>query len=83
MSKEFILRENVLTDNIVLLSDKNKVFSGGYIAILKEYVYETSWSDKLNVKRFRSKESLCKYLDKKYTQEELEVLDFTDTELSN
>jgi hypothetical protein len=66
MAQEFILRENVLTDNILILADEGKVFKGGYIAIIKEYTYQNSWSDKLGVKRFRNKERLNNYLNKNY-----------------
>ena len=71
MAKEFILRENVLTDNTLLLADEGKVFKGGYIAIVKEYTYQNSWSDKLGVKRFRNEDRLNKYLDKTYPQFEM------------
>ena len=66
MAQEFILRENVLTDNILILADEGKVFKGGYIAIIKEYTYQNSWSDKLGVKRFRNEERLNNYLNKNY-----------------
>jgi hypothetical protein len=66
MAQEFILRENVLTDNTLLLADEGKVFKGGYIAIIKEYSFQNSWSDKLTTKKFRSEERLNNYLDKNY-----------------
>lgn len=66
--QQFILKENVLTDNILLLADSGKVFKGGYKAIIKEYVYSTPWSDKEIVKRFRTEETLNKYLSKKYPE---------------
>lgn len=31
----FILQENVLTDNILLLADEGKIFKGGYVAIVQ------------------------------------------------
>ena len=76
---EFILRENVLTDNILKVAPQGKIFKGGYVAILKEYTYQNPWSDKETVKRFRSFDTLHKYLDKHYTEEETEHLDFYDT----
>lgn len=77
---EFILRENVLTDNILFASPKNYTFKGGYIAYIKEYTFQNSWQDKEQIKRFRSKESLMKYLKNKYS-EMIDYLDFTDTNL--
>lgn len=71
MAKEFILRENVLTDNVLLLAEEGKVFKGGYIAIIKEYTYQNSWSDKLGVKRFRNEERLNNYLNKNYPDFEI------------
>jgi hypothetical protein len=79
--KQFILKENVLTDDILILSDKGKVFKGNYIAIVKFYEYQTSWTDKENVKRFRNEKSLYSFLDKHYTN--LDYLDFTNTNLNN
>lgn len=75
-----VLRENVLTDNELIVSEKGYVFKGGYIAILKEYSFAKAWSDKLsNVLRFRSKERLFKFLDKNYPDFEC---DFEGTSLS-
>lgn len=71
MAQEFILQENVLTDNVLILADEGKVFKGGYIAIIKEYTYQNSWSDKLGVKKFRSEERLNNYLNKNYPQFEI------------
>ena len=77
MAKEFFLQENVLTDNILMIPDKGKVFKGGYIAIIKEYVFQNSWSDKEVIKRFRSKSRLVSYLDKNYPQ--VDYIDFEGT----
>ena len=71
MAQEFILRENVLTDDTLLLADEGKVFKGGYIAIIKAYTYQNSWSDKLGVKRFRNEDRLNSYLEKNYPQFEM------------
>lgn len=76
MKTEFILQENVLTDNLLIIPNKHKVFKGGYIAIIKEYTFQSAWSDKEAIKRFRSKQALNKYLDKHYPQIDL---DFTGT----
>jgi hypothetical protein len=63
----FVLQENVLTDNLLLLSDEGKIFKGGYIAIIREFVFGNSNSDReLEPKKFRSKNSLQKYLSKNY-----------------
>lgn len=69
--KTYILRENVLTDNELYLADENKVFKGGYIAIIKEYSYQNCWSDKETIKRFTNLKTLNKYLDKFYPEIEL------------
>lgn len=65
----FILKENVLTDNELLIPCEGKIFKGNYIAIIKEFVYSNAWSDKqLPLKKFRKKESLTKYLEKNYPE---------------
>jgi len=69
--KTIILRENVLSDNTLYIAEENKVFKGGYIALLKEYTYANAWCDKESVKRFRSKERLTNYLSRNYAKEEL------------
>jgi hypothetical protein len=72
MAKEFILRENVLTDNILTIPDKGKVFKNGYIAIIKENEYQNAWSDRETIKRFRNIDRLNKYLDKHYPQVDID-----------
>lgn len=67
----YILQENVLTDNELLIPNKGKIFKGGYIAIIKEYTFASAWSDKEHIKRFRTKTSLFKYLEKNYPNFEL------------
>lgn len=67
-----ILRENVLTDNTLLISDEGKFFKGGYKAILQEFSYKNDWSDKKQIKRFRKLGSLKKYLTKNYSETEIE-----------
>lgn len=63
----YILRENVLTDNILLLADNGKVFKGGYIAIVKEFEFQNSWQDRQQPnKGFRTENSLNKFLKKNY-----------------
>jgi hypothetical protein len=76
MAKEFLLRQNVLTDNILVIPNKGKIFKGGYIAIIKENRFKNAWADEETIKRFRSIERLIAYLDKQYPQAEI---DFTET----
>lgn len=64
--EKYILRENVLSDDTLLLADENEMFKGGFVAILKTYTYGTPWSDFLKVKRFKKRDVLFKYLDKNY-----------------
>ena len=70
----FILRENGLSDNILLLADKGKVFKGNYIAIIKEYEFANEWCDREKPnKKFRSMDRLLNYLDKHYKDFDLEI----------
>lgn len=72
MAKEFILRENVLTDNILIVPDKGKIFKGGYIAIIKEYEYANAWQDNEIIKRFKNVDKLNSYLDKQYPDADID-----------
>lgn len=66
MAHQIFLKENVLSDNILLLPENGKIFKGGYIAIIKEYVYLNAWSDKLTLKKFRKQSVLDNYILKNY-----------------
>jgi hypothetical protein len=70
--KNYILKENVLSNNTLILADNGKIFKGGYIAIIKEYVYLNAWSDKLIVKKFKKENTLNKYLSKYYPEAEIQ-----------
>ena len=69
--EKYILRENVLSDNTLLLANKNELFKGHYVAILKEYTYSTPWSDDETIKRFKKRETLFRYLNKYYPEIEI------------
>jgi len=63
----YILRENILSDNILLIADNSKVFKGGFIAIVKEFEFQNAWQDKQKTnKGFRNEKSLDKFLSKNY-----------------
>jgi hypothetical protein len=66
--KIYTLKENVLSNNTLVVAEQNKIFKGGYIAMAMEYVYQNSQSDRMTIKRFRSRERLEKYLSKNYPQ---------------
>ncbi len=70
--QSYILKENVLTDNLLLIPNENKIFKGGYIAIIKEYYYQNAWSDREEVKKFKKINTLEKYLAKNYKYFKLE-----------
>ncbi len=72
MAKEFHLKENVLTDNILRVADKGKKFKGGFIALISEFEFLNSWQDKEIITRFKSQDSLNKYLNKHYPQVDID-----------
>ena len=72
----FILRENVLTDNVLTIAPKGYVFKYGIIAQIKEYTFSSAWSDKETIKNFKSKKQLANYLNKFYEDVDL---DFSGT----
>ena len=58
----YILRENVVSDNVLLIADYGKVFKGGFIAIVKEFEYQNAWNDREKPnKKFRSENTLNKF----------------------
>jgi hypothetical protein len=73
MAQEFLLKENVLTDNILIVPNKGKIFKGRYIALIKENRFKNAWADEERIKRFRSKDRLIAYLDKHYPQAEIDL----------
>ena len=75
----FILKENVLTDNVLIVPSKGRIFKGNYIAIVKENTFLNTWQDKETVKKFRSKDKLMRYLNKNYSDEVVFYLDFIGT----
>jgi hypothetical protein len=78
--QSFILKECVLNDDTLTVSDKGKIFKGGYIAIVEHWTFQNSWSNKKHVKRFRSKKSLMDFINKNY--KDLDLLDFTNTSIN-
>jgi len=78
---EFILREGTLNDDTLMVASKGKIFKGGHIAIVKIYTFATSWSNNVEIKMFRSKDRLFKFIDKHYP--EAEDFCFYDTVLEN
>jgi len=64
--QSFILKENVLTDDVLHLPNVNYLFKGGLIAIIESYTFQNTWSDKKELINFRSRKSLQKYLSKHY-----------------
>ena len=69
-----ILCENVLTDNILLLADEGKIFYFWFIAIIREYEFSNSWSDREKNKKFRSVNSLKKYIQRKYKNFDIDLI---------
>ncbi len=72
--QQLIIREGVLNDDTLYVADSGKVFSGNYVAILEYYTYASEWHNNKLYKRFKSIETMNKYLDKHYSVDELEVL---------
>lgn len=76
----YILRENVLTNNVLIAPRKGFLFKGRYVAIVKENTFLNAWQDKETIRRFRSRKQLRKYLDKNY-KGEIDHLDFFGSSL--
>lgn len=63
-----LLKENVLTDDLLHFADNGKVFKGGYFAFIEYYTFLNAWNDKKHIKRFRTEKSLAKYLKDNYKE---------------
>jgi hypothetical protein len=61
-----IIKEGVLNDDILYIADENKIFKGGYAAILEYYTFQNSWSNQKQVKRFKTVENAYKFIDKTF-----------------
>ena len=62
----YLLKENTLSDDVLLLADDGKIFAGGYFAIVEFFTYANAWSDKKHIQKFRSQKSLEQFLKKNY-----------------
>lgn len=78
MALEFLLKENVLTDDILVVAEKGKRFKGNFVAVLKMNHYLNPWQDKETIKKFRNKNRLDSFLRKKYP-EVVDEYDFSGT----
>lgn len=76
-ANEYILREKVLNDDTLYVAPFGYRFKGGYVAMIKEYTYQNPWSNKLNVVKFKSANSLSKYIAKNYKD-----FDLNDVEIN-
>ena len=61
-----LLRENVVSDDVIHLADIGKIFKGGYVAIIEYHTFATSWTDKKHYKRFRTMDNAEKFINKYY-----------------
>jgi len=65
--RNYILNERVLSDDTLHIADEGKVFKGGYIAIVQQYEFANSCSDRPKEPiRFRSEKRLANFLAKNY-----------------
>lgn len=64
--QKYILAERPLNDDTLSIADEGKVFKGNYIAYIEMYTFKNAWSDKVKYIRFRTKNSLDKFLKKNY-----------------
>lgn len=63
-----IIHEGVLNDDILYSADENKVFKGGYVAILEYYIFQNSWCNRKIIKRFKTFENADKFINKTFKQ---------------
>jgi hypothetical protein len=64
----FTLREGCLNDDTLHIAPKGYQYRGGYIAVIKHYTFRNAWSNDEHLVRFKSVNSLAKYLVKHYPE---------------
>ncbi len=68
MKNIFISNYGKLSDNILLIADEGKIFKGGYKAIVKEYYFQNTWSDREEITKFKKIARMKKYINKYYKE---------------
>jgi hypothetical protein len=64
----FTLREGCLNDDTLHLAPIGYQYRGGYIAVIKHYTFRNTQSNNEHIVRFKSVNSLAKYLVKHYPE---------------
>ena len=59
-----ILNEGVLNDDMMLIAHEGYKFKGGYEAIVEYWTYQSEWSNKQNIKKFKTLENAEKFITK-------------------
>jgi hypothetical protein len=59
-----IIKEGALNDDTLFIADENKVFKGGYEAILEYYTFANAWGNNKHIKRFRTVKNAYKFINK-------------------
>lgn len=68
------MREGVLNDDKLHIANEGSKFKGGYVAILEYYTYATHWSNHKHYKRFKTLDTMYRYIDKHYTDEDTDYI---------
>ena len=61
-----IIKEGVLNDDVLYISDENKIFEGGYVAILEYYTFQNTWSNKKHTRKFKTLKNAYKFIGKNF-----------------
>ena len=69
----YIIKEHALTDDLLHVAPKGQQFTRGYLYVIEYFTYLNSQSDKRNYRRFRTKNSLTKYMNKNYPEFDGEI----------
>lgn len=63
-----IIKEGVLNDDTLYVADDNKVFKGGYKAILEYYTFANSWGNHKQARRFKTLQTMNKFITTNYKE---------------
>ena len=69
-----IVNKRVLSDDVLYLPDRGKIFKGNFVAILEYHTFLNEWSDQKHRRGFRTMANAVKFMHKRYPELITELL---------
>jgi hypothetical protein len=74
----YILRDGVLNDDTLHITNAGYSFKGGYVACIEYYTFLNEWANKKHLKYFRNLITLEKYIAKRYPDADIEIYQYNE-----